>query len=289
MSDQLDEMLSKISCPSCAGKGHGPEPEYKRCEVCDGRGDFSQEKPSLRHHKIENPNGRDWMLDYYDAEEVDEFITLKDRQVIAAVRSALAPRVGELPERPELQNGDGAGQDYTYALSDYADTLESLLRASQAEVERLRGQLSSAQEWIDHHNKRADEAEFRLTTYNRERGDIANALVDVAVMLNVTSGSYALTGPELILLAESAKQAIEAERKTLTICREDERKRCLEEVYSAWRFAVNEVRDAVLNERNGLAESGIEGCQVNGVLGIIDDFGYPMAEQAIIEIGKGEK
>jgi hypothetical protein len=42
-----------------------------------------------------------------------------------------------------------------------------------------------------------------------------------------------------------------------------------------WRKAVDAVRDAVLNERFGLAEAGCDSDQINAVLGIIDDYGYP--------------
>jgi hypothetical protein len=49
----------------------------------------------------------------------------------------------------------------------------------------------------------------------------------------------------------------------------------MERITQQWKDSVDEARDAILNERFGLAESGIESDQVNAVIGIIDDYAYP--------------
>lgn len=138
------------------------------------------------------------------------------RRKAYAGRSALLSMQGEMPKRPEwsgtrdIPNGVYAVRSVNVLDDVHANAhftkLEFLLLASYAEIDKLQ----------------------------RERGDIANALVDVAVLLNITSGSYALTGPELLILAESAQQAIEALRSALSISfasgKQEGRKEALEAV-----------------------------------------------------------
>jgi hypothetical protein len=48
--------------------------------------------------------------------------------------------------------------------------------------------------------------------------------------------------------------------------------RQLQETITRTEKAVEEMRDAILNERDSLAESGITSDQVNDVLGVVDDY-----------------
>lgn len=216
MSDQLEEMLSELEKVADLAT---PGPWAKRVSkdmftsVCFGDG-------------ITHPAEFIWKKSCVVPEvrgDDGAYIALANpafaKNLIAAVRSALAPRVGELPPRPVketivsgLRNARDGGFEAAIDFEKDADggfydaveadahftTLESLLRASQDEVEMLRGErdaaLLSAKEWEHEHD---------------------------AVM----AVKHVIHPQDL----DRLKRKLESAERDLTTCREDERKRCLEE------------------------------------------------------------
>lgn len=184
-------------------------------------------------------------------------------EFISAVRFALAPRVGYLPPRPSKMLCDVVPVPHHYcsyaATQAYCEEVESQLRASQAEVERLRGELDSFREelestdgWLMKHPRphpwQADQAakEYTYLLENRVRW------LNTGIACSRSDRT-------------NFKQRAESAELRLTTCREDERKRCLEAV-------------RVLSKYQPIT------WRLQGYKNAIED-----ANQAIIEIGKGEK
>lgn len=130
----------------------------------------------------------------------------------------LSPAPQGLPPRPK-----GMRSSWT-EVEKYISTLESMIAALQAEV------VAKDAEWRNVYERTENDKQnitrmlerrvAEADSMSRQRGDIANALVDVAMLLGITSGSYAMTGPELVMLAEDAMKEIESMRRAIAETRE---------------------------------------------------------------------